>query len=166
MQNLMFCSYSVTRHCTLAGFPAIFFIFTIIVLLNCKIISTKHVLSHLKLSSDQLRLDNAQSHVTAFRPISEAARSWSDDNSHLTAFRAVSEAARSWSDDNSHVTAFRAISEAARSWSDDKEIGRPLVEHVTLGLRPRVTCSTSGRHISLSSDQLRAVSLIGRNAVT
>ena len=24
--------------------------------------------------------DNAQSHVTAFRPISEAARSWSDDN--------------------------------------------------------------------------------------
>ena len=27
------------------------------------------------------------------------------------------------------------------------EIGRPTVEHVTLGLRPRVTCSTSGRHI-------------------
>jgi len=24
--------------------------------------------------------DNAQSHVTAFRPISESARSWSDDN--------------------------------------------------------------------------------------
>ena len=24
--------------------------------------------------------DNAQSHVTAFRPISEAARSWSDDS--------------------------------------------------------------------------------------
>jgi len=27
-----------------------------------------------------LIVDNAQSHVTAFRPISEAARSWSDDN--------------------------------------------------------------------------------------
>ena len=27
-----------------------------------------------------LAVDNAQSHVTAFRPISEAARSWSDDN--------------------------------------------------------------------------------------
>ena len=27
-----------------------------------------------------LTVDNAQSHVTAFRPISEAARSWSDDN--------------------------------------------------------------------------------------
>ena len=26
-----------------------------------------------------LTVDNAQSHVTAFRPISEAARSWSDD---------------------------------------------------------------------------------------
>ena len=34
----------------------------------------------------------------------------------------------------------------SRSW--DMEIGRPSVEHVTLGLRPRVTCSTSGRHIS------------------
>jgi len=29
---------------------------------------------------DLLTVDNAQSHVTAFRPISEAARSWSDDN--------------------------------------------------------------------------------------
>ena len=29
---------------------------------------------------DFLTVDNAQSHVTAFRPISEAARSWSDDN--------------------------------------------------------------------------------------
>ena len=29
-----------------------------------------------------------------------------------------------------------------------------------------VTCSTEGRHISLSSDQLRAASLIGWNAVT
>ena len=28
---------------------------------------------------DLLTVDNAQSHVTAFRPISEAARSWSDD---------------------------------------------------------------------------------------
>ena len=27
-----------------------------------------------------LTVDNAQSHVTAFRPISEAASSWSDDN--------------------------------------------------------------------------------------
>ena len=27
-----------------------------------------------------LTVDNAQSHVTAFRPISEAARSWSDNN--------------------------------------------------------------------------------------
>ena len=27
-----------------------------------------------------LTVNNAQSHVTAFRPISEAARSWSDDN--------------------------------------------------------------------------------------
>ena len=30
------------------------------------------------------------------------------------------------------------------------EIGLPSVEDVTLGLRPRVTCSTSGRHISMS----------------
>ena len=29
---------------------------------------------------DLLTVDNAQSHVTAFRPISEAARSWPDDN--------------------------------------------------------------------------------------
>ena len=29
---------------------------------------------------DLLTVDNAQSHVTAFRPISDAARSWSDDN--------------------------------------------------------------------------------------
>ena len=29
---------------------------------------------------DLLTFDNAQSHVTAFRPISEAAHSWSDDN--------------------------------------------------------------------------------------
>ena len=29
---------------------------------------------------DLLTVDNEQSHVTAFRPISEAARSWSDDN--------------------------------------------------------------------------------------
>ena len=28
---------------------------------------------------DLLTVDNAQNHVTAFRPISEAARSWSDD---------------------------------------------------------------------------------------
>ena len=35
-----------------------------------------------------------------------------------------------------------------RSW--DMEIGLPSVEDVTLGLRPRVTCSTSGRHISMS----------------
>ena len=30
-----------------------------------------------------LTVDNAQSHVTAFRPISEAGRSWSDDNTFL-----------------------------------------------------------------------------------
>jgi len=30
--------------------------------------------------SPESTIDNAQSHVTAFRPISEAARSWSDDN--------------------------------------------------------------------------------------
>ena len=29
---------------------------------------------------DLLTVDNAQSHVTAFRPVSEAACSWSDDN--------------------------------------------------------------------------------------
>ena len=29
---------------------------------------------------DLLTVDNVQSHVTAFRPISEATRSWSDDN--------------------------------------------------------------------------------------
>jgi len=32
-----------------------------------------------------LTVDNAQSHVTAFRPISEAARSWSDDNENCAA---------------------------------------------------------------------------------
>ena len=32
----------------------------------------------------------------------------------------------------------------SRSW--DMEIGLPSVEDVTLGLRPRVTCSTLGRH--------------------
>ena len=30
-----------------------------------------------------LTVENAQSHVTAFRPISEAARSWSDDNAEM-----------------------------------------------------------------------------------
>jgi len=33
---------------------------------------------------DLLTVDNAQSHVTAFRPISEAARSWSDDKRTLS----------------------------------------------------------------------------------
>jgi len=32
---------------------------------------------------NRLSFDNAQNHVTAFRPISEAARSWSDDNFNL-----------------------------------------------------------------------------------
>ena len=36
------------------------------------------------MSDDLLTVDNAQSHVTAFRPISEAARSWSDDNLALS----------------------------------------------------------------------------------
>jgi len=35
---------------------------------------------------DLLTVDKAQSHVTAFRPISEAARSWSDDKSSCCAF--------------------------------------------------------------------------------
>ena len=30
-----------------------------------------------------LTVENAQSHVTAFQPISEAARSWSDDNHQM-----------------------------------------------------------------------------------
>jgi len=38
-----------------------------------------------------LTVDNAQSHVTAFRPISEAARSWSDDNYYVQAY---------WSDES------------------------------------------------------------------
>ena len=37
-----------------------------------------------------------------------------------------------------------------RSWN--MEIGLPSVEDVTLELRPRVTCSTSGRHISMSHE--------------
>ena len=32
------------------------------------------------MSDDLLTFDNAQNHVMAFRPISEAARSWSDDS--------------------------------------------------------------------------------------
>jgi len=40
------------------------------------------------------------------------------------------------------------------SW--DMEIGLPSVEDVTLGVRPRVTCSTLGRHISMS-DSLPSV---------
>ena len=43
----------------------------------------------------------------------------------------------------------------SRSW--DVEIGRPSVEHVTLGLRRRVTCSTSGRHISMSPSLLSVI---------
>ena len=31
-----------------------------------------------------LTVDNAKSHVTAFQPISEAVRSWSDDNKQMT----------------------------------------------------------------------------------
>jgi len=41
------------------------------------------------------------------------------------------------------------------SW--DMEIGRPKVEDVTLGLRPRVTCSTLGRHISMSHSLLSVI---------
>ena len=37
-------------------------------------------LTFFDMSDDLLTFDNAQSHVTAFRPISAAARSWSDDN--------------------------------------------------------------------------------------
>ena len=37
-----------------------------------------------------------------------------------------------------------------RGSSCDMEIGLPSVEDVTLGLRPRVACSTSGRHVSMS----------------
>ena len=40
----------------------------------------------------------------------------------------------------------------SRSW--DTEIWRPSVENVTLGLRPRVTFSTSGRHITMSHSLL------------
>ena len=44
-----------------------------------------------------------------------------------------------------HTTKHMTVTHS-RSW--DMEIGRPSVEDVTLGLRHRVTCSTSGRHIS------------------
>ena len=59
------------------------------------------------------------------------------------------------------------------------EIGRPTAEHVTLGLRPRVTCSTSGRHIlhiplthvrhllidSNVATEVKPVRLVGNNQV-
>ena len=38
---------------------------------------------HQIVTVNRLSFDNAQSHVTAFRPVSEAARSWSDDNEIL-----------------------------------------------------------------------------------
>jgi len=41
------------------------------------------------------------------------------------------------------------------------EIGLPSVEHVALGLRARVTCSTSGRHISMSHSLLPHSAYIG-----
>ena len=41
----------------------------------------------------------------------------------------------------------------------DMEIGLPSIEDVTLGLRPRVTCSTSGCHISMSHSLLLNVTL-------
>jgi len=40
---------------------------------------------------DLLTADNAQSHVTAFRPISEAARSWSDDNRKMSINQSINE---------------------------------------------------------------------------
>jgi len=42
----------------------------------------------------------------------------------------------------------------------------PEVENVARGRSPSATFSSRGHHISLSHDQLRAASLIGRNAVT
>jgi len=43
---------------------------------------------------------------------------------------------------------FSTTKHMTHSRSRNMEIDRPSVEDVTLGLRPRVTCSTSGRHIS------------------
>ena len=47
-------------------------------------------LTFFDMSGDLLTFDNAQSHVTAFRPISKAARSWSDDNINCHDFLQVS----------------------------------------------------------------------------
>jgi len=43
-----------------------------------------------------LTVENAQSHVTAFQPISEAARSWSDDNSRCRTLLLTLEGARTY----------------------------------------------------------------------
>jgi len=50
---------------------------------NVQNITFDLVIGHRKyynMSDDLLTFDNAQNHVTAFRPVSEAARSWSDDS--------------------------------------------------------------------------------------
>jgi len=50
--------------------------------------------------------------------------------------------------------------------SATSKCAEPQVENVAQGSSPSVTFPTEGHHIWLSSDQLRAASLIARNAVT
>jgi len=50
--------------------------------------------------------------------------------------------------------------------SATSKCAEPQVENVAQGCSPSVTFPTEGHHIWLSSDQLRAASLIARNAVT
>ena len=54
---------------------------------------------------DLLTVDNAQSHVTAFRPISEAARSWSDDNRQCSLSALTTESRYSRLQDHPQSTA-------------------------------------------------------------
>ena len=62
-----------------------------------------------------LTVDNAQSHVTAFRPISEAARSWSDDNGwcHMSSYRCVCVDDSGWS----HLSSYRCVCVDDSGWS-------------------------------------------------
>jgi len=69
-------------------------------------------------------VDNAQSHVTAFRPISEAARSWSDDNFSCHASQPVRFTA---TDDNPQLTWDRWFARALGQSAVTSRSERPLL---------------------------------------
>ena len=82
--------------------------------------------------------------------------SFDNDERHVTAVRPITEAAHSWSYNTIHMM---------HNSECDLQLWRTEVKNVAWGCSPSATFSTNVYHIWLSYDQLWAVLLIGWNAV-